>query len=94
MKWVKVMQRFQLISFGVFIINPFVPNAPFLYPLKTSENCKVFWCFQGVEKGCIGNEWVKGYLHYKIIFCHKAALDAQFMIFLFEEKIMFRSPDI
>ena len=20
---------------------------------------KVFWCFQGVEKGCIGNEWVK-----------------------------------
>ena len=27
--------------------NPFVPNAPFLYPLKTSENRKVFWCFQG-----------------------------------------------
>ena len=21
-------------------ISPFVPNAPFLYPLKTSENCK------------------------------------------------------
>ena len=19
----------------------------------------VFWCFQGVEKGCFGNEWVK-----------------------------------
>ena len=32
--------------------NPFVSNAPFLYPLKT-------WCFPGVEKGCIGNEWVK-----------------------------------
>ena len=30
-------------------INPFVPNAPFLYPLKTSENRKV-------EKGCIGNK--------------------------------------
>ena len=40
-------------------VNPFVPNAPFLYPLKTSENRKVFWCFQGVEKGCIENEWVK-----------------------------------
>ena len=38
--------------------NPFVPDAPFFYPLKTSENRKVFWCFQGVEKGCIGNEWV------------------------------------
>ena len=37
--------------------NPFVPNAPFLYLLKTSENHKVF-CFQGVDKGCIGNEWV------------------------------------
>ena len=31
-------------------VNPFVPNALFLYPLKTSENR----CFQGVEKGCIG----------------------------------------
>ena len=40
------------------VLNPFVPNAPFLYPLKT-EIRKVFWCFHGVEKGCIGNEWVK-----------------------------------
>ena len=39
---------------GFAEINPFVSNAPFLYPLKTS----VFWCFQRVEKGCIGNEWV------------------------------------
>ena len=37
-------------------VNPFVPNAPFLHPLKTSENRKVFWCFQGVQKRCIGNE--------------------------------------
>ena len=41
------------------VLNPFVPNAPFLYPLKTSEIRKVFWCFHGVEKGSIGNEWVK-----------------------------------
>ena len=39
--------------------NPFVPNASFLYPLKTSENHKIFWCFQGVNKKCIGNEQVK-----------------------------------
>ena len=39
--------------------NPFVPNAPFPYPLKTSENLTVFWFFQEVEKGFIGNEWVK-----------------------------------
>ena len=47
------------------LFSPFVPNAPFLYPLKTSENLAVFWCFQGVEKGCIGNEWVKRKLMYK-----------------------------
>ena len=40
-------------------LNPFIPNAPFLYSLKTSENLRVCWCFEGVEKGCIGNEWVK-----------------------------------
>ena len=34
------------------------PNASFLYPLKISENLTIFWCFHGVEKGCIGNEWV------------------------------------
>ena len=27
--------------------NLFVPNTHFLYPLKTSENLTVFWCFQG-----------------------------------------------
>ena len=39
-------------------VNPFTPNAPFLYPLKTTENLMVFWCFQGVEKRCIGKESV------------------------------------
>ena len=39
-------------------INPFIPNAHFLYPLKTSEHRKVFWYFQRVEKGCNGNERV------------------------------------
>ena len=40
-------------------INSFVPDGPFLYPLKTSDNLTVFLCFQGVEKGWIGNKWVK-----------------------------------
>ena len=44
---------------GYRSINPFVLNAPFLHPLKISENLTVFWCFQGVEKGCIGNKRVK-----------------------------------
>ena len=46
-------------------LTQFVPIYPFSIPLKTSENCKVFWCFQGVEKGALGsnglinirNEW-------------------------------------
>ena len=36
----------ELFSFNHQPIRPpFVPNAPFLYPLKISENRKVFWCF-------------------------------------------------
>ena len=42
-------------------INPFVPNAHFLYQWKPygQENLS----FLGLEKGCIGNKWVK---HYKL----------------------------
>ena len=40
-------------------LNPLVSNAPFLYPLKASENRKIFWCFQKVENGCIGKKWVE-----------------------------------
>ena len=39
-------------------INPFASNAPFLYPLKISQNLTVFWFFQGFKKGCIGNKYV------------------------------------
>ena len=45
----------QWLKIGV-MVNLFVSNAPFLYRLKTSENLTVFWRFQRVEKGCIGNE--------------------------------------
>ena len=31
----------------VDVFNPLQPGVAFLYPLKTSENLKVFWCFQG-----------------------------------------------
>ena len=41
------------------VFNLFVPKVPFLYPLKTSQNLPVFWCFKGAEKECIGSEWVK-----------------------------------
>ena len=65
--WMQILSRFRKIIWYnclkrvivvILPINPFVPNAPFLYPLKTSENCNVFWCFQGIEKGCVGNKWV------------------------------------
>ena len=39
--------------------HPFVPNATFLYPLKTLENFTVFWCFQGVEKSALGMNGLK-----------------------------------
>ena len=37
-----------------WIFNPFVPNAPFLYPPKTRFS-DVFW---RLEKGCIDRKWV------------------------------------
>ena len=43
---------------GSYVFNAFVPNAPFLYSLKTSESRKISWCFQGLEKRCIRNKWV------------------------------------
>ena len=53
--WVKLVQD----QLETCQLNPFLPNAPFLYPLETSENLfSVFWCFQEAEKGCIENEWV------------------------------------
>ena len=36
------------VKIGMLVVkffNPFVPNALFLYPLKTTENRKVFLCF-------------------------------------------------
>ena len=47
----------KLFARAVKIVNPFVHNASFLYPLKTSENRKV-------EKECIGNEWVNHFPHF------------------------------
>ena len=49
---------------GENYVNSFVPNAPFFYPLIISENLTVFWCFQGVEKGCIVNKCVIIYLQF------------------------------
>ena len=57
---VVILLGFQMTHYRSSFLNisSLVPSAPFLYPLKTSENLTVF-CFRGVEKRCIGNEWVK-----------------------------------
>ena len=57
--FVRIFQKFILLIIVKLwnLVIPIVPNAPFLYLLKISENFKVFWCFQGVERGCNGNKW-------------------------------------
>ena len=50
-----VQWNFKL-SLSSLALKLFVPNAPFLYPLKTERFSDVFG---GVEKGCIGKKWVK-----------------------------------
>ena len=54
--------EFYLIKYTIkfpkfFWLKPFLANGPILYPLKTPENL-VFWCFQGVKNGNIGQKWV------------------------------------
>ena len=50
---------------GITYVKAFVPNAPFLHPLKTSENLTVFWYFQGEKKGALGtNGQIKALLEY------------------------------
>ena len=46
LRWNKEQHWFE-IGWQIFLIfiNPSVPNASFIYPLKTSENLTVFWCF-------------------------------------------------
>ena len=59
LKFTNSVVKLSLQSMFWITFNPFVPNALFLYHLKTSENFMVFWCFQGVEKGYIGNNCFK-----------------------------------
>ena len=35
-----------------------LPMHPFSTPWKHQKNLTVFWCYQGVQKGCIRNKWV------------------------------------
>ena len=45
-----------ILLFETCYLTHFFPNAPVLYPLKTSENLMVFWCFQGYRKGTLGTK--------------------------------------
>ena len=45
--------------------NPFQPSVPFLYPLKMSENQRVFDVFRGVQKRNID------FKYFKFFFCNR-----------------------
>ena len=45
-----VFRKLRANSRSTMNLNLFIPDAYFLYLLKTSENDKVFLCFQGVER--------------------------------------------
>ena len=77
------------ISILHFLFNPFVPNAPFLNPLEIPENCKVFYCFQKVEKGCTGNKWVNNLNIYKFGLATKDPLKTMKNAFQFISEALF-----
>ena len=55
----------------IFSLLPPTPPPPHLaltYLFQTHlYNLTVFWCFQGEEKGCISNKWVKFGLEVKVL---------------------------
>ena len=53
---INLLQYYQL--YDDTVLTHFFFYAPFLYPLKTSKNLRIFWFFQRVGKRCIGNKWV------------------------------------
>ena len=50
----------------LILLTHLFPIHPFSTLWKTSKNRKVFWCFQRVEKWCIGIKWVDGEIKYSI----------------------------
>ena len=44
----EIRKRNQKWNFSNLTLNPLQPGVTYLYPLETSENLKVFYCFQGV----------------------------------------------
>ena len=40
-------------------LKPLLPNAPFLYPMKTSENLRFSNVFRGYKKGISGSNGLK-----------------------------------
>ena len=41
------------------LFNPFLVNVPILYPPENTRKPLVFWCFQGVWNGNIGQKWLR-----------------------------------
>ena len=60
---IKLVQFYLKVFTHSFSMNPFstpqkAPETLF-WKKKRKKKKPVLWCFQGVEKGCIGKEWVK-----------------------------------
>ena len=57
---------YNIASLHSFLFNPFVSNAPLSTPWKHQKTLWFFGYFQGVEKRCIGNEWVKEIVYLRL----------------------------
>ena len=102
--WKKVLifsgnfsKQYKIDTFNNRTLSPFVPNAPFPYPLKRSENLTVLWCFKEVEKGCTGNKWIKWqrqlFRRNAVFLDHSFSMRAKcFRLSIFSEKLTFLSP--
>ena len=51
---IKWEHRLEIGQDKMCLFNPFIPNAPFTYPLKTLENLRFSDVFKGWRKGALG----------------------------------------
>ena len=70
-------------------VNPLHATGLFRHPLKTSENPRFFWCFQGESKETSDIKWVNSVLgsNYDLINCYLWRIQRAVIIKIFNKDL-------
>ena len=71
------------ISIAVCVIEPICSQFTLCLRPESIKNHMVHWCFQGVEKGCIGNKWVNIFIS-EFCWCNWKRMHEWYVFFFLE----------